>query len=427
MAAVADDPAQHWHSFRGPDGNGVSANAHPSINWSGDSENLKWKIEVPGKGSSSPIVWGDKIFLMTAVDTKKGDGKAVAPRQAQQSGRGRGRSSAPSTVHEFWVMCFNRNDGEVLWKKPVNSEAPHAGVHSSSSFCASSPVTDGEYVYCSFGSYGLYCLDMVGDVIWTKDLGKMSMRGSFGEGASPGLFQDKLVVVTDQEGQSHVEVMDAKTGKEIWKKKRDVLSGWATPRIVEHDGKTQVVVNGLNVISYDIKDGSIIWECGKLTGNPIPTPIIDGDNIICMTGWKSPACISIPLNSKGNISDSDKVNWRSRELGPYVRTGVLYKGILYGTKTMQPVITALDSSTGEPVIETARLDGIKGLYASLVAADDHIFVTGRSGTTLVLKHGKTLDVVATNNLGEDVDSTPALVDEQLFIRGAKHLFCFEDK
>jgi outer membrane protein assembly factor BamB len=431
---VADDPAQNWHRFRGPDGNGASASAQPPINWSGDSENLKWKIEVPGRASSSPIVWGDKVFIMTAVDTKKSaDGKDIAPRQPQQGGRrggrgrGRGGSSSPTSVHEFWVMCLDRSNGEMEWKKQVNAEVPHASVHSTNTFCASSPVTDGEHVYCSFGSYGLYCLDMSGEVVWKKDLGKLSMRNSFGEGSSPALFEDKLVVVTDQEGQSNVEVMDAKTGDEIWKKQRDTKSGWATPRIVEHDGKTQVVVNGQKVRSYDIADGSLIWECGELTGNPIPTPIVDGDNVICMTGWRSSACMSIPLESDGDISGSDKVNWSSRELGPYVPTGVLYKGTLYGTKTSKPFLTALDSKTGKTVIETARLSGIDQLYSSLVAANDHIYVTGRSGTTVVLKHGDALDVVATNDLGEAVDSTPALVDKEIFIRGSKHLFCFEEK
>lgn len=451
------DDSSNWHRFRGPDGNGASADATPPIKWGAESDNLKWKTEIPGKGSSSPIVWGDNIFLMTAVDTHKtADGKDVPKPAAGADGGGRsrggrpggdrsrggragggrsgggrggfGRGSKPTSVQEFWVLCLNREDGSIAWKKKVKEAVPHEGTHGTNTFCSGSPVTNGEHLWCSFGSQGLYCLDMKGNVVWERDLGDMQTRNSFGEGASAEVHKDKLAIIWDHEGQSFVEVMNAKTGDKIWRKDRpNDKTGWATPRIVEHGGKTQVVVNGSTVRSYDIEDGSMIWECGGQTGNPIPTPILSEDNVICMTGWRASQCYAIPLNSKGDVSGSDKIAWNSTDLGPYVPTGVLYKGTLYGTKTTKPYLTALNAKTGETVISTARLDGISTLYSSLVAANDHVFVTGRSGKTLVLKHGDKLDVVSTNDLGEEVDATPALVDNQIMIRGAKHLFCFENK
>ncbi len=442
-ALQAQNTLGNWHRFRGPDGNGVSQNAKPPIKWSGSSNNLKWKTEIPGKGSSSPIVWGDRVFVMTAVDSgKQADGKA-APNPAagsspQRSGgqsrggrskgsrRGFGRGSKPTTVQEFWVYCLDRVDGSVEWKKKVNEAVPHEGHHGTNTFCSGSPVTDGEYLYCLFGSYGLFCLDMNGDVVWNRDLGEMKTRNSFGEGASPELHQGKLAIIWDHEGQSFVEVMDAKTGDKIWRKDRSEPTGWATPRVVEYNGTTQIVVNASKVKSYDMANGEILWECGGQTGNPIPTPIVSGDHVICMTGWRSSACFVIPLSSQGDISGSEKIVWSSREIGAYVPTAVLYQGTLYGTKSSQPVLTAVDAKTGETVIEATRLDGLKTLYSSLVAANDHIYVTGRNGRTLVLKHGHRFDIVESNDLGEEVDATPALVDNQIMIRGSRHLFCFED-
>lgn len=434
IPVFAEDTDKNWHRFRGPDGNGVSDTAKPPIKWSGDSDNLKWKVELPGKGNSSPIVWGDKIYLMTAVDTgktKSGEAKpepapeANRGRRGGRGGRGRGRAPKPTTVQEFWVMCLNRKDGSVDWKKKVGEAVPNEGLHPTNTYCAGSPVTNGEHLYCYFGSYGLYCLDMKGEVVWDRDFGDMTTRGNFGEGASPGLYKDKLAIIWDHEGQSFVEVMNAKTGKKIWRKDRSETTGWATPRIVEHGGKTQVIVNALKVKSYDLEDGKIIWECGGQTNNPVPTPMLSGDNIICMTGWRGSACYCIPLDSKGDVSDN--VAWSHHgNLGPYVPSGVLYKGTVYGTKQKTAYLTAIDSKSGETVIETTRLNGIKTLYSSLVAANDHIYLTGRSGKTLVLKHGNKVDIVSTNDLGEPVDTTPALVDNQIYIRGAKHLFCFEN-
>lgn len=435
---LAQGPSTNWHQFRGPDGNGVSETAKPPIQWTDSSDNLKWKVEIPGKGSSSPIVWGDKIFVMTAVDTERNaDGKKVPmPKAAPQGGRPRsggrsrggfGRGKPPTTVHEFWVMCLNRNDGSTFWKTRVNSAIPHESKHRTNTYCSGSPVTDGSHVYASFGSFGTYCLDMKGNVVWNRDFGKMSTRNSFGEGASVALDENTLVVVWDHEGQSFIEAMNAKTGKTKWKTERSEPSGWSTPRIAKQRDKSQVIVNASTVKSYDMADGSLIWECGGQTGNPIPTPIVLGDMVICMTGFRNSACYAIPLDSKGDVSGSDKIVWNTRDIGPYVPSGVVYKGTLYGSKSSTPVITALDAKTGKTIIETTRLDGIRSIYSSLVAADNHIFITGRSGKTVVLEHGSKLEIVATNDLGEEVDSTPALVDNQILIRGSKNLFCFERK
>ena len=436
-SAYADDFDKNWPQFRGPTGNGIAIDANPPIKWSGDS--AKWKSAVPGKGSASPIVWGDKIFVLTAVETdRQKEGAEAKPENAaeqetpQRGGRRRGGGrmsrAAPKNYYQFNVVCIDRKDGKELWTTTVNEAVPHEGGHPTNSYASGSPVTDGEHIWVSFNSFGLYCLDMDGNVKWDRQFGKMTTRAGFGEGASPAIHENTLVLNWDHEGQSFIEAMDATTGETIWKKDRDEATSWSTPVIVEHQGQVQVITNGAKrVRSYVLADGKLIWECGGQTGNPIPTPMVLDDMVICMTGFRSNAAFGIPLDSKGDITGTDKITWSRKDIGPYVPTGVLYKGNIYSTKGSSAVLTSIDAKTGETVIDESRLDGIRTMYASMVAANDYIYVTGREGTTIVLKHGKQMDIVEANELGEPVDATPAIVGNQIFIRSDKNLYCFENE
>lgn len=428
----SDDVNNNWHQFRGPTGNGVALNANPPIEW--NSDNAKWKTEIPGSGSASPIVWDDKIIILTAEKTereKEAKEETTEPPAEKESGnrRGRRRMSRPSPTHfhAFNVLCLDRNSGELLWKTTVNEAVPHEGGHSTNTFSSGSPVTDGKHIWASFNSFGLFCLDMEGNVKWERQFGKMRTRAGFGEGASPAIYDDTLILNWDHEGDSFIEAMDPATGETKWKKERDEPTSWSTPVFAKVGDQVQVITNGATrVRSYDLSNGDLIWECGGQTGNPIPTPIVLDDMVVCMTGFRSNAAMGIPLNSKGDITDSDDVIWSRRDIGPYVPTGVLYNGNIYSTKGSNAILTSIDAKTGETVIDASRLEGIRTLYASLVAANDHIYVTGRNGNTLVLKDGDNLEIVATNELGEPVDATPAIVDNQIFIRSDKHLYCFEN-
>lgn len=429
IAAGADDLEKHWHQWRGPGGNGVAASAQPPLEWAHDSKNLKWKTVIPGKGSSSPVVWGDRIFVLTAVETDRtGEAAGTKPDGDgnDRGRRGRRRRPAPTNYYEFRVVCIDRDTGNQLWSTTVNEAIPHESGHSTNTFASASPVTDGERVYAHFNSFGLYCLDMEGRVLWDRQFGKMQTRAAFGEGASPGLYGDTLVVNWDHEGQSFIEALDASTGETKWKTDRDEPTSWSTPAFAEYDGGVQVITNGATrVRSYDLSNGKLIWECGGQTGNPVPTPMVIDDMAICMTGFRASAAYAIPLGSKGDVTNTDQVVWSRQDIGPYVPTGVLYEGQIYSTRQGSPVLTAIDAANGQTIIDKSRLDGIRTIYASLVAANGHVYVTGRSGKTVVLKHGPELQVVATNDLGEPVDATPALVDNQIIIRGDTRLFCFE--
>jgi outer membrane protein assembly factor BamB len=224
-----------------------------------------------------------------------------------------------------------------------------------------------------------------------------------------------------------VVALDANTGSERWRVNRDERTTWATPLVVEHDGRTQLVMNGSNrVRSYDLADGELIWECGGQAANPIPSPLTTNGLVYCMTGYKGFAVYAIPLNATGDISDSDVIPWHRTDSGPYVSSPVLYKGVIYHSKDRKPIVSSLDAVTGKPRINQKRLDDIRAIYASPVAAADRVYFTGRGGTTVVISHSDKLEVLATNKLDEGIDASPALVGNELYLRGEKHLYCIAE-
>jgi outer membrane protein assembly factor BamB len=421
---------KHWHQWRGPLSEGTAPLADPPVDWSED-KNVQWKVPIPGRGSASPIVWGDRVFILTAIPR---DGAAPAtasaapePREQRSAeGRGRGRREARQGAVQYAILCLDRNTGQEMWRKVAIEAVPHEGGHQTNTFASGSPITDGKHLYVSFGSQGIYCYDLDGNLKWKRDLGKMQTRNQFGEGASPALYKDTLVIPWDQEANSNIIALDAGSGDTRWKTDRDERTTWATPRIVEHKGVVQVIANGSNrVRSYDLADGRVIWECGGQASNPIPSPVVMGEIVYCMTGYRGYAVYAIPLDSMGDVTDSDKIAWSRTDAGPYVSSPVLYQGQLYFTKGRDAVLSSLDAATGEPLIEQVRLPGLNSMYASPVAAADRIYFTSREGATIVLKHGPKLDVLAVNRLDEGIDASPALVGKQIFLRGESHLYCIQ--
>ena len=429
------DRIGNWHQWRGPDGNGVAANGSPPIEWS-EERNIKWKVELPGRGSSTPIVWNDRVFVLTAIETDRksenAPAKVQAPPPENSSGRRRGRPGRfrqppPTTYYQFAVICLDRETGKKIWQQVAIQAVPHEGGHPTNSFASGSPTTDGKHLYASFGSQGIYCFDLDGKLQWQRDLGRMQTRNAFGEGSSPTLHDDTLVVTWDHEGPSFIVALDANTGDTRWRVERDEPTTWATPLVVDAAGRKQVITNGTNrVRSYDLETGRLIWECGGQATNPIPSPVMLDNVVFCMTGYRGFAIYAISLDATGDITDSDKVVWSRDDAAPYVASPVLYDGHLYFTKSRNAILASVDAKTGSSVISESRLPGLSSLYASLVAADDRIYAVGRSGTTVVIKHGPQLEILATNELGEGIDASTAIVGKQLFLRGEKHLYCIED-
>jgi outer membrane protein assembly factor BamB len=432
-------PAQdsaNWAAWRGPNGNGsAAADCQPPLKWSA-TENIKWKTEIPGRGHSTPILWGEQLFLLTAVPkggAAPAEEAAPAPRGEGERGQGgggrggrggRGGGGAPQSEYTFAVLCVDANTGKIKWQTEVNEQKPHEGHHQTNTFASCSAVTDGQHVFASFGSFGIACLTLDGKLVWKKDLGDMRTRNSFGEGASPALWGDTLVVPWDHEGDSALYALDAKSGEVKWKVDREEPTIWATPLITEFKGRVQVIASGSNrVRSYDLKDGKLIWECQALGPNPIPTPMRLGDTVICASGYRSYHLAAIPLDGEGDVTE--RVVWKRNDTAPYVSTPVMYEESLYVTKSQDPLLTIVNAKTGETLMEPQRLPSLNNLYASPLAANGRIYFSSRNGTTVVLKHGNEAEVLATNELGEGLDASPIAVGKRLFLRGEKHLFCVE--
>ncbi|MEX1042927.1 MAG: PQQ-binding-like beta-propeller repeat protein [Pirellulaceae bacterium] len=447
------DSDQQWPNWRGPMVNGTAPEAKPPVKWSA-TENVAWKTEIPGKGSGSPIIWNDRVYLLTAVEV---EGKSAevsfqetepnereeatprrrGPRDAGSGGRGPrgGRGGLDrggdreQKLHQFTVVCLDKGTGEIVWKQVAIEAVPHEAGHGTNSHASASPITDGKHLYAYFGSRGIYCYDMKGNLKWKRDLGQMQTRSAFGEGGTPALHGNKLVVPWDHEGESFVATLDAETGEVLWKTARDEVTTWATPLIVSHNDMEQVIMNGTNrVRSYNLADGELLWECGGQATNPIPTPIHQDGVVYVMTGYRGYAVYAISLDSRGDVTnDDDKIIWSRTDAGPYIASPVLYEGNLYFTKARDGIVYSVNAKTGEPVFGPERMTGLGTLYASPVAADGKVYFTSRDGKTKVLQHGSEYQVLADNDLGEGVDASPALSGSQMFIRGEKHLFCLKQK
>lgn len=423
----------NWHQWRGPYANGVSPNANPPIQWS-ESKNIKWKAELPGEGCSTPIIWGDQVFVLTAIQTDKTDPKPVTPEPPADPATspqriGMMQQPGPSNYYQFVVLCYDRQSGKLRWQKIATEQIPHQGHHQTSTFASSSPVTDGKNLYVSFGSRGIYCYDLNGELKWSHDLGDMQIVMGFGEGSSPSLYQDSLIVNWDNEGQSFITNLDAKTGEPKWKVDRDEKTSWATPLVVDFNGKPQVVTNASKrTRSYDLETGKLLWECGGQVGNVIPSPVAYQSSVICMSGYRGNASYALSLDSSGDITGTDKVLWSYNRDTPYAPSPLLYGSSLYFTKSNSPILTCLNVETGHTIIEQTRLPDYDGtIYASPVGAANRIYFLTREGKSLVIKNEPKIEVLANNKLDDEFNASPAVVGNQLFLRGKKYLYCIEEE
>lgn len=414
---------ENWHQWRGPEATGVAPLGEPPVEWSED-RNIRWKAEIPGQGKSTPIIWGDRLFLITAINTGKVAPEVAKPEDQPERPFG---IKYPNTLYKFVVLCLNRHTGRVDWERVATEELPHEGHHGDNSFATASPTTDGERLYVSFGSRGLYCYSLDGELLWKKKLPNVDTRLSFGEGSSPVVHGDFVVLNRDNDSDSRILVFDARTGDLRWEAKREEKSAWATPLIVEHEGRTQLITNASNrVRSYDLKTGEILWQCGGQVANVTPCPVILDDHVICMSGYRGSSAMSLPLDATGDITDTDRVLWKYGKDTPYVPSPLLYGDLLYFNKLNNGILTILDAKTGNPVLESVRMQGVSNIYASPVGAAGRVYFVGRDGSALVMKQGKTIDVLGNNKLDDSFDASPAIVGKYLYLRGAKSLYCIEN-
>ena len=411
-----------WPSWRGPLANGVAPFAQPPLTWS-ETNHVRWKLPLPGKGHSSPIAIGDRVFLQTAIPI----GDPLPP--VFDKAPGTHDNVGVTHRHQFALLAVSRTNGSILWQKVLRESFPHEGGHATGSLSSHSPTTDGERVYAFFGSQGLYCLSVAGDLIWQKDLGRMNTLHAHGEGSSPVLSGDTLILCWDHEGDSFLYAFDKRTGELRWKVPRNETTSWATPLVVEHAGRRQVVVSATRrVRGYDLETGRQLWECAGLTDNVVSSPVHYQGLIIAGNSYYQQAMLAIRLDgAAGDLTGTERVAWRLNRLTPYVSSPLLYDDTLYFLRHNQNILSRLDPLTGKPRGEPLRLDGIRDfLFSSPVGAAGRIYLTGRDGVTLVLRHDRENATLAVNRLDDVFSATAAPIDRELYLRGERFLYCLAE-
>jgi outer membrane protein assembly factor BamB len=437
VGSASSDPA-HWPQWRGPFFNGVARTAAP-VEF-GDTKNIKWKIEVPGRGFSTPVIWGDRIFLTTATPTGKSAQPAPPPEQPQNPGaqnpegrrQGRGGPGGGAGANEeqkFVVMCLDKKTGKTIWERVAKTATPHEGYHRQyGSFASNAPLTDGRYLYVSFGSRGIYCYDLNGKLIWEKDLGvQMRMRNQFGEGVAPALHGNLLIHPYDQESGSFVVALDKRNGKEAWRASRDEISAWSTPLIADIKGKKQVVISATRKVrAYNPEDGKLIWECAGLGSNVIPHPTQHNDTVLVMSGHRDPKLMAVRLGREGDLTGSDAILWSQTRGTSYTASPVLHDNKFYAL-TDNGMLSCFNATTGEPYYHQQRMPQPDNFKASPIAAGGNLYLASESGVVSVIKMGEKFEIVATNTLTDHMFvASPVVAEGELFLRSKTHLFCVSD-
>jgi len=388
--------AGDWLNWRGPHFNGVADGDAPT-EWS-DTKNVAWKIPVAGRGFSTPVIAGKRIFLTTAIPKTDAAGE-----------------------HKFVIMALDRDTGKVLWERTAIEAVPHERYHQRyGSYASYAPITDGKHVWAMFGSWGLYCYDLEGKLVWKKELPKMRMRNAFGEGGGPAIAGERMILMLDQEAGSFITALDKNTGKELWRKDRDEVSTWSTPLVIND----LVVVSATNKVrAYNIANGEVVWECGGLGVNVIPMPVVADNLVIVMSGFRSPNLLAIKLGGKGDLTGTDAVVWTNQRGNSYTAAPVVHGGILYNV-TDNGMLNAVRASNGELFYRQQRLPKAYNFKASPVAANGKLYLATEEGDVVIVKLGEKYEVVATNTLTDQFFvASPVIVDGALYLRSATTLYC----
>lgn len=419
----------NWRQWRGPNENGTAPGDVP-LEWS-DTKNIAWKASIPGRGFSSPIVSGDRIFMTTAIRTRAvpvKEGSAAGLPAEQRPGWGGGAGTGAE--YKFDIIAIHRQTGKTMWQRTAATTIPHEGHHQRyGSFASNSPVTDGKHVYAFFGSRGVYCFDMDGRLRWQKAFPPMSIAFHFGEGTAAVLHGRFLLLNFDQEKNSYLLALDKDTGEEIWRIARDEPTGWAPPLVVEYEGKKQLIVSASRrVRAYELDTGKPIWECAGLGTNVIPAPVSADGIVYVMSGFQQdPNLLAIKLGATGDLTGTKNILWTNRRGNSYTPSPVLADGKLYFV-TDSGRISCLNAATGTPYYQQQRLGGSYNIKASPVAVNGRLYMATEEGDTVVVKMGETFEVLAVNTLtDQSFIASPAVAGGAIYLRGENTLFCIRAK
>lgn len=433
LLAALSASAQHWPAFRGPMASGVNEAADPPVRWNGETgQNILWKTPIPGISVSSPVVWGDRVFVLTSISA---DPKAVF----RHGLYGDVEPSNDTAEHEFKIYCLHRETGKILWERLAYKGVPKIKRHPKSSFSSPSPVTDGKLVVAWFGSEGIYAWDLNGKPLWQRNPGLLDQGWFFdpdyqwGAASSPILWNGMLFLQADQQKTSWLAAWDAASGKELWRVTRDEIPGWATPVVLEHNGEAQLVTNSVKRIrGHDPRTGKLLWELGGNSEITVTTPILANGLIFVANGYPPIQPIyAIKWSARGDITlkEGEEANaglaWSKKRGGPYMPTPLAYDGILYICSN-NGILSGYRPADGERLFQE-RIAGKGGAFsASPVAARGRLYLTSEDGEVHVLRAGPKPETLASNPMGEVLMATPALAADMIIVRGMKHVFAIRE-
>jgi outer membrane protein assembly factor BamB len=426
----APAPEAIWPQFRGPGARGASPNVTLPERWSA-TEKVAWKVEISGRGWSSPIVWGDRVFLTTAVNS----GVSEPPKKGLYLGGE--RPDAPRPEHEWKLICLELASGKVPWERVVHRGQPAGPSHLKNSYASETPVTDGERVYVCISGAGVFCLDFAGREVWSKPLEPHKMRGCWGTAASPVLHRDRLYCVSDNEEQSYILALDKHSGKEIWRVDRDEKSNWSTPCVWENEQRCEIVTAGSGKVrAYDL-EGKLLWWFRGMSAITIATPYADRGLLYVSSGFvvdRSRPVYAIRPGGSGDLSlqrgqtNNSSIAWCQPTAAPYNPTTLVYEGRLYVLRDLGD-LSAYNARTGELLYDRQKLPGGLHFTASPWAGNGRVFCLNEDGVTFVVRAGDRFELLQTNKLAEDdmCLATPALAGDRLLIRSAARLYCIGQK
>ena len=423
--------AGNWPQFRGPHGQGVSDEAALPSTWS-PATNVAWKTAIAGLGHSSPIVWGNHVFLTTAVEGEALPG-AKPPVHMLQEDPSKPASEFvhPDSLgadrkHTYKVIALALDTGAVRWEKVAYEGPVFDGRHKRSSYASPTPVTDGTRVFAYFGSEGVYAYDFAGKLLWKVDVGDIKTLG-MGTASSPVLYKNLVILQCDEDGgeASFITALDAKTGKTVWKTKRPTSVTWTTPALVAAGGGEELVTAGNEfIIGYDPATGTELWRAKGLESNTIAAPLVGHGLVIVSAGYPTKKVIAIRPGGKGDVSGSDRIAWTYDKGTAYVPSPILYGDYVY-LITDAGLLTCLDAKTGTVKYEGGRPPVPAKFVASPVAFGGNLYLTSTDGDTFVVKAGPTHEVLRTNELDEPVYASLAPAQGRLLIRGQSHIYCIK--
>lgn len=423
---------EHWPQFRGPGAGGVGESDRLPVRWS-ETENIEWRQAIPGRGWSSPIVWGQRVFVTTAVS----QGQTEEPMRGLYFGGN--RPEPPADEYHWKVYCLDLESGRVLWDRVAHRGVPHAPIHLKNSYASETPATDGERVYCLFGNVGLYAYDFQGNLVWKHELPAMPIRFGWGTAASPIVYRGRVYLVNDNDADSYIAVFDARTGEELLRVERpDEKSNWATPFIWENELRTELVTAGTRrVRSYDLA-GNMLWEMSGMSSIAIPTPLERFGLLYVGSGYvldpvrpifavRPGATGDISLDLRGDDLSNEYIAWCNKTAGPYNPSFLVYGDLLY-VLLDRGFFTCYDAHTGQEVYGKQRLPEGKEFTSSPWAYGGKVFCLDEYGKTFVIEAGPEYTLSHVNQLAEDTMcmATPAIVGDRLLLRTDRNLLSIRD-